>query len=136
MGHCIGRLTEQYVNSSGYVTDEYKQTLADRHSKGWSLNVDTTDDPEKVAWSHFIGVKGYEKVGCHNFSGGVIFMGGGVCEPENHFLAGAADCMVDNSPYFNAPSREQIVKHVLEIAGEEYEFEDFIASDKLRGPVE
>lgn len=30
-------------------------------------------------------------------------------EPENHFLPGQMHCMVDNTPYFDAPSREQIV---------------------------
>lgn len=131
VGHAIGRLDEGYAYNSGYVTEEYKATLAERHAKGWSLNIDTTDDPTKVAWKHFIGVRGYEKVGCHNFAGGVVFMGGGVCEPENHFLK--QDCMVTNELYFNAPSREQIVKHVYEQAGIEYSFEDFIANDKLRG---
>ncbi len=132
VGHAIGRLDEGYVYNSGAVTEEYKATLAERHAKGWSLNIDTTDDPTQVAWKHFIGVKGYEKVGCHNFDGGVVFMGGGVCEPENHFIR--QDCMVTNELYFNAPSREQIVKHVYELAGEEYSFEEFISWDKLRGP--
>ena len=131
VGHAIGRLDEGYVYNSGAATEEYKATLAERHAKGWSLNIDTTDDPTQVAWKHFIGVAGYEKVGCYNFAGGVVFMGGGVCEPENHFLR--QDCMVTNELYFNAPSREQIVKHVYEQAGVEYSFEDFIANDKLRG---
>ena len=129
VGHGIGRLDEQYANTSGAVTDQYKEQLAERHSKGWSLNIDTTDDPEQVAWSHFIGVPGYEQVGCWWFDGGVIFMGGGVCVPEFK----RNDCMFDNTPYFNAPSREQIVKHIMEIAGVEYRFEDFIEQDKLRG---
>ena len=131
VGHAIGRLDEGYVYNSGSVTDEYKATLAERHAKGWSLNIDTTNDPEQVAWKHFIGVPGYENVGCYNFDGGVVFMGGGVCEPENHFIK--QDCMVTNELYFNAPSREQIVKHVYELAGEEYSFEHFITFDKLRG---
>ena len=131
VGHAIGRLDEGYVYNSGFVTDEYKATLAERHSKGWSLNIDTTDDPTKVAWKHFIGVRGYENVGCFNYAGGVVFMGGGVCEPEDHFRR--QDCMVTNELYFNAPSREQIVKHVYELAGEPYSFEHFITIDKLRG---
>ena len=56
-------------------------------------------------------------------------MGGGVCVPEFK----RNDCMFDNTPYFNAPSREQIVKHIMDIAGVEYRFEDFIEQDKLRG---
>lgn len=131
VGHAIGRLDEGYVYNSGVVTEEYKTTLAERHAKGWSLNIDTTDDPTKVAWKHFIGVRGYENVGCFNFGGGVVFMGGGVCEPEDHFKR--QDCMVTNELYFNAPSREQIVKHVYELAGETYSFEHFITIDKLRG---
>ena len=42
-------------------------------------------------------------------------------------------CMVNNQAYFNAPSREQIVKRIKELAGETYSFEEFIANDKLRG---
>ncbi len=129
VGHGIGRLDESYANKSGAVTEEYKRQLAERHEKGWSLNIDTTNDPEAVAWSHFIGVSGYENVGCYWYEGGVIFMGGGVCVPEVR----RNECMFDNTPYFNAPSREQIVKHILEIAGVEYSFEDFIDKDRLRG---
>lgn len=131
VGHNIGRLDEEYMYKSGPATQDYVQELAARHAKGWSLNIDTTNDPTQVAWKHFIGVPGYENVGCYSYEGGVVFSGGGVCQPES---MAKPNCMMNNAPYFNAPSREQIVKHILEMAGEEYSFEAFIAQDKLRGP--
>lgn len=128
VGHSIGKLDEEYMYISGSVTDAYKIELKTKHSKGYSLNIDTTNDPNEVAWKHFIGVKGYEKVGCYWFEGGCIFSGGGVCKSED-----APSCMANNVAYFDAPSREQIVKHIKEAVGETYSFEDFIKEDKLRG---
>ena len=39
-------------------------------------------------------------------------------------------CMHNNIPYYNAISREAMVKRIMEYAGEEYSFEDFKANDK------
>lgn len=128
VGHSIGKLDEEYMYMSGSVTEEFITSLKARHAKGQSLNIDTTNDPEKVAWKHFISVTGYEKVGCYWWEGGCIFSGGGVCKSEN-----APSCMANNCAYFDAPSREQIVKHIKESVGEIYSFEDFIKEDKLRG---
>lgn len=127
VGHSIGKLDEEYMYISGSVTDAFKIELKTKHSKGYSLNIDTTNDPNEVAWKHFIGVEGYEKVGCYWFDGGCIFSGGGVCKSED-----APSCMANNVAYFDAPSREQIVKHIKEAVGETYSFEEFIAEDKLR----
>lgn len=123
VGHNLAKLDEEYVNQSGYATADYISSLNILHASGKSMNIDTTNDPEKVIWKHFIGLEGYEMVGCYE---GAIFMEGGVWRPES------LSCMVNNLAYFNAPSREQIVKRIKQLAGETYSFEDFIANDKLR----
>lgn len=123
-GHNLAKLDEEYVTQSGFVTDAFASSLSLLHAAGKSMNIDTTNDPSKVIWKHFIGLEGYEKVGCYE---GAIFIGGGVYKPEQ------MSCMVNNQAYFNAPSREQIVKRIKELAGETYSFEEFIANDKLRG---
>ncbi|MGN1233569.1 MAG: M64 family metallopeptidase [Candidatus Cryptobacteroides sp.] len=123
VGHNLAKLDEEYVNQSGTVTDAFKSSLSLLHASGKSMNIDTTNDPDKVVWKHFIGLEGYEMVGCYE---GAIFMDGGVWRPEQ------ISCMVNNQAYFNAPSREQIVKRIKELAGESYSFEEFIANDKLR----
>ena len=38
--------------------------------------------------------------------------------------------MNNNIPYYNAISREEIVKRIKKYAGEEYSFDDFKANDK------
>ena len=124
VGHNLAKLDEEYVTQSGFVTDAFASSLSLLHAAGKSMNIDTTNDPSKVIWKHFIGLEGYEKVGCYE---GAIFIGGGVYKPEQ------MSCMVNNQAYFNAPSREQIVKRIKELAGETYSFEEFIANDKLRG---
>ena len=37
-------------------------------------------------------------------------------------------------PYYNTISREAIVKRIMEYAGKEYVFEDFVENDKIELP--
>ena len=46
------------------------------------------------------------------------------------FRSEPTSCMNNNIPYYNAISREAIVKRIKAYAGEEYSFEDFKANDK------
>lgn len=39
-------------------------------------------------------------------------------------------CMNNNVPYFNAISRESIVRRIKKYAGETFSFEEFVANDK------
>ncbi|MBO5707827.1 MAG: hypothetical protein J6S01_00685, partial [Bacteroidales bacterium] len=46
------------------------------------------------------------------------------------FRSEPTSCMNNNIPYYNAISREAMVKRIKKYAGEEYSFEDFKANDK------
>jgi hypothetical protein len=46
------------------------------------------------------------------------------------FRSEPTSCMHNNIPYYNAISREAMVKRIMKYAGEEYSFEDFKANDK------
>ena len=48
----------------------------------------------------------------------------GIWRPENESM------MRNNQPYFNAPSREAIVKRIMKLAGEKFTFESFAQKDK------
>ena len=37
--------------------------------------------------------------------------------------------MEDNRPYYNAPSREAIVRRIMKASGSNFDFNDFIAKD-------
>ena len=41
-------------------------------------------------------------------------------------------CMEDNRPYYNAPSREAIVRRIMRASGKTFNMEDFISKDKIR----
>lgn len=122
VGHGFAKLDEEYITTySGAPDAVYATRLEERHRRGHSLNIDTDNNPETVCWNHFIGRSGYEKVGVFEGGGGYPR---GVWRPEEQ-----PSCMQDNRPYFNAPSREQIVRRIMTLAGETYDFDEFIRQD-------
>lgn len=75
-----------------------------------------------VPWSHFIFDPQYSNVvdvyeGAYGYTRGV-------------FRSEPTSCMHNNIPYYNAISREAMVKRIMKYAGEEYSFENFKANDK------
>jgi hypothetical protein len=50
----------------------------------------------------------------------------GVWRPE------VMSCMDDNRYYYNAPSREAIVRRIMRASGKTFNMENFIANDKVR----
>lgn len=122
IGHGFAKLDEEYITTyTGSPDAGYAAQLIERHRRGHSLNIDTDNNPETVCWSHFIGRSGYEKVGVFEGGGGYPR---GVWRPEEQ-----PSCMQDNRPYFNAPSREQIVRRIMTLAGETYDFDEFVRQD-------
>lgn len=119
LGHAFAWLGDEYVASSN--RDEiFTGSWDEYHNIGARLNIDNTNDPEKVIWKHFIGHPKYQMVG---FYEGALW-GKGIWRPEQ------ISCMVDNRPYFNAPSREAIVKRIKKIAQEQYSWDEFVSKDK------
>jgi hypothetical protein len=92
---------------------------------GRLLNVDLTNDPEQVRWAHFIGRAGYVRPGI--YEGGYGYKSG-IYRSEEY------SSMVNGLKYFNAVSRELIVKRILRIAGAPYSFEAFLEKDTVRTP--
>lgn len=127
-GHGFGRLADEYISSSNAgktITDEEKQKLRDRETRGHSANVSLTGDSTQVKWKHFILKPGYSRVGTFQ---GAYYFPLGVWKPE------ISSCMVFNEPYYNAPSREAIVKRIFTTAGVEYTLEAFVAKDIEKAP--
>jgi hypothetical protein len=121
IGHGIGKLADEYVYYGGSFPEEYIPGHLAVQAEGEEMNISFDPDPEKVPWAHFIGHPNYPYVGVYE---GAMYYALGVWRPEPY------SCMDDNRAYFNAPSREAIVKKILQIAGEEYSFEAFVAKDK------
>lgn len=122
-GHGFGLLADEYVQSDTQISDRAKQEYCELEPLGFYANVDTTRNLEQIKWSRFFdysdrypGVAAYE---------GAYLFKYGVWRPEE------TSCMILNIPYFNAPSREAIVRRIKRLAGEEFSFADFLANDVI-----
>ncbi len=95
-----------------------------RDGDPWNLgaNISFTSDPQEVHWAHFIGRSRYGEVGLYE---GALNYGKGVWRPEQ------TSCMKDNSPFFNAPSRESIVRRIMDISGEGFDYDTFYRKDVI-----
>ena len=85
-----------------------------------------TDDPTSVYWSHLIGHPRYPYVGV--YEGGCKY-NNGVWRSERVSLMST----LFTDLYFNAISRELLVKRILELSGEGYSFEKFLQMDSDEG---
>lgn len=121
VGHGFGYLADEYVTTSSAIPDEIKEDIDYLYENfGWNTNVDHRNTKEDVRWKHFFNEPNYNYVSL--YEGGYGYAKS-VWRPEYN------SCMVDNVPYFNAPSREAIVKRIMKQAGESYTFEEFVQND-------
>jgi len=109
-GHGFGRLADEYLsseNSGKTIPEETKTTFKTWVTYGFYPNVDLTSDQLLIKWKHFIGKTGYSAVGAFE---GAVYYPLGAWRPES------SSCMIYNEPYYNAPSRENMVKRILRTA--------------------
>lgn len=109
-GHGFGRLADEYVtseNTGKTITEDAKTSFRNWVNYGFYPNVDLTNDQLLIKWKHFLGKAGYDAVGAFE---GAIYYTLGAWKPES------SSCMVFNEPYYNAPSRENMVKRILRTA--------------------
>ena len=121
-GHGFGRLADEYQFNNNPISEKDKQGILYWRQALYNPNIDITGDPAQVIWKHFIGLPGYEKVG--TFEGAQY--ASGVWMPE---ATSAMRTMYD--VWYNAPSRESIVKRILKNINEEYTFDKFKEIDKV-----
>lgn len=144
-GHGFGRLADEYVTSANKdktITDSERTNLTNWQKYGFYPNVDLTGDVLMIKWKHFAGKTGYSVVGAFQ---GAYYFTYGVWRPET------SSCMIFNEPYYNAPSRENMVKRILRTAAgvrvneyvngvltpipdDPYNFENFVTNDIQKSP--
>jgi hypothetical protein len=129
LAHAFAYLSDEYLMTDEEPTESDKQGLAEQHAKGQRLNLSYTDDPARVPWAHLLNHPNYSYVGI--IEGAIHSTGAWRSEG-----GGIMNSIVDypeygvTGPYFNAISREMIVKRIKAMAGEEYSFDEFVAKDK------
>lgn len=96
---------------------------------GWYENISLSGKMNEAPWAHLIFDERYSSY-VDMFEGGYNHARG-VYSSENMSVMGNVPI-----PYFNAISRESIVKRIMQYAGETYSFEKFAAKDKREYPDE
>ena len=121
-GHGFGRLLDEYrYHNMSLPVDEQNYVNSCRESDPYfGYNISLTGDRELVHWKYYFDMAGYEAVGMYE---GAYLYYMGAWRPEY------ISCMEDNRPYYNAPSREAIVRRIMKASGSTFDFDDFLAKD-------
>lgn len=125
--HGFAKLDDEYVNN-GVMTDADKDTYENVYKLvGWFKNVDITNDPEKIKWSHFLSDSRYASDDIGIFEGAAYCAEGAYRPSVNSMMRDSYD-----GYGFNAPSREAIYYRIHRIAYGptwEYDYEKFVKYD-------
>lgn len=130
-GHGIAKLMDEYVNAeyeSQILPESEKGTMDYQWENfGWGANVDWRNAPTTVRWSRFLQDSRYDNEGLGLYEGAYLYGYGAYRPTENSMMR------YNDSP-FNAPSREQIYKTVMQMSEGNswtYDYEEFVQFDAV-----
>ena len=131
-GHGFGKLADEYIYHNAFI--QSCSCICCGHVdevnlfKGYGFydNISLTGDMQSVPWSHLIFDPQYSNT--------VDVYEGAFFHTRGVFRSEPTSCMHNNIPYYNAISREAMVKRIMKYAGEQYSFEAFKALDKESHP--
>ena len=138
-GHCFSRLTDEY-----WYNDTEKDALSYLDLHRWDVPYGTNisvsyDNPgyDAVAnldgWQHLLDNQSTLMAKDARYGRIGVFQGGDV-SIHNRWRSERISCMIDNRYYFSTFQRELIVKRILSLAGEAFDFNTFIAKDVTLDP--
>lgn len=124
-GHGFGKLADERISHNAYIPRSNIQEIVDAQQwHGWYQNVSITGKIPDVPWSHFVFDPRYsDKVdvfeGAYGYTRGV-------------FRSEINSCMNYGIPYFNAISRQDIMRRILDYSGDGFSMDKFYATDTDR----
>lgn len=135
VGRGFGKLAPESINhftfmkSCGCSGCNMMSTYNEYKARGWWQNVSITPKMSDLPWSHLIFDERYAQY-VDVYEGGLNHSRG-TYRSENKSVMGNQFVS-----YFNTISREILVRRIMQCAGEKFNFEDFVAKDKLELPEE
>ena len=125
-GHGFGKLADEYIYHNAFISacpvcGDLRPVIRVMKSYGFYENISLTGDWNEIEWSHLIFDPQYSNV--------VDVYEGAYMHTRGVYRSEATSCMNNNIAYYNAISREAMVKRIMKYAGEEYSFEAFKAKD-------
>lgn len=133
-GHGFGGLADEYVNKENEnktLPAANKTEALNWSNYGFYSNIDVTSDSTLIKWRHFFKRPGYDE----KSGGRVGIYQGAYYYSFEVWRSEVSSCMIFNEPYFNAPSREAMVKKILTNSGYTYDFEGFVINDIEKIPA-
>lgn len=126
-GHGFGKLADEYIYHNAFIQSctcvccGHVESINAMKALGYYGNISLTGGMHDVPWSHLI----YDP----QYSSTVDVYEGAYFHTRGVFRSEPTSCMHNNIPYYNAISREAMVKRIMDYAGEKYSFEDFKSKD-------
>lgn len=126
-GHGFGKLGDEYIyhnefiQSCGCTCCPHVGELMAAHAKGWFQNLSLSGKMGEVPWRDFIFHEKYSKF--------VDIYEGGYMHNRGVFRSEQNSCMNNEIPYYSTISRYEIVKRIMEYAGEDFSFDKFVEND-------
>jgi hypothetical protein len=120
-GHGFGKLGDETITKNGFVTTDIMNTINSMQVRGWYQNISLSGKMNDVQWSHFI----YDS----RYSNEVDIFEGGMGYTRGVYRCETNSCMNYGIPYFSAIARQDIMKRIVEGAGESFDMEYFYAHD-------
>ncbi len=126
-GHGFGKLADEYIYHNAFIQScaciccGHVKEINQMQALGYYANISLSGGMQDVSWSHLI----YDT----QYSGTVDIYEGAFFHTRGVYRSEPTSCMHNNIPYYNAISREAIVKRIMDYAGQTYSFEDFKSKD-------
>lgn len=121
-GHGFGKLGDECVYFNSFIQNSANEAEFNAaKANGWYENLSLTNKMHEVPWVHLIFNNKYNDV--------VDIYEGGFMHARGVFRSELNSCMNNSVPYFNAISREAIVKRIKQYASETYSFDEFVKND-------
>ena len=124
-GHGFAKLADEYIykccGKQGWIDERAKAEFLEGRALGFYRNLSLSGKYAGVEWRHLIFDSRYSDI-VDIFEGGFEYRRG-------IYRSEANSCMNDNRPYFSSWSRQLIVERIMELAGEPFDYELFVAND-------
>ena len=129
-GHSIGRLADEYWSLS-YLTG---QSAVSEHSWPVPFGLNVSGYYATVPWQDLLDRKTslveldtrYDRIG--RFQGAYTHI-------FNNWRSEKISCMIDNRPYFSTWQRALITKRIMEMAGDSFDLDAFLATNDPTDPI-
>lgn len=120
-GISFGKLGSERATKIAYLTKFERDVLKSNNARGWNMNLSVSGNVHEVWWKDFIFDPAYsDKVDVYE---------GGLNKTRGCFRSEINSCMNFGIPYFSLAARYDMVKRIMNYAGEEFTEAKFRAKD-------